>query len=86
MRDLATMRAEAQEHERSMAAVSWLRAKDLIHRWHLCATTIRAIPASELPYLDVSRAPSREQRRYDPRDVAAYEKRRKVTGVTEGAA
>lgn len=87
MRTLEQMRADAEAHERELEAVAWFRTADLARRWHVSPRTIHDIPPAELPYLSVGRGGVREHRRYDPRDVAAYERRHKRTGAgVQGAA
>lgn len=70
MSTLAQLRAQAQAHARQIEAVTWLTVNDLAVRWGVCASTVRKIPRSALPYLALGTS---RVRRYDPRDVEAYE-------------
>jgi hypothetical protein len=73
-RTLAELRALAAEHGRQIEAVTWLRVNDLAVRWAVSPNTVRAVPREQLPYLLFGRS---RQRRYDPRDVEAFEARAK---------
>lgn len=68
------IRAAAAEHARQLESVRWLSVADLVARWGVSQTTIRAIAADDLPYLLFGKS---RVRRYDPRDVEAYEDRMK---------
>jgi len=52
-----------------------LRAEDVATRLEVTARRVRMIPPAELPYLQLE---TRGVRKYDPRDVTAYMRRRTV--------
>jgi len=62
---------EAIEPERGRL----LRAEDVAARLEVTPRRVRMIPAAELPYLQLE---TRGVRKYDPRDVTAYMRRRTV--------
>lgn len=62
--------ADVLEHTRQIEAVRWMPASDLAARWGVSVKTVRKIPRDALPYLTLG---SSDVRRYDPRDVEAYE-------------
>lgn len=68
------LRARAAEHARQLNAVHYAKASDLVARWGVDDEQIAAIPRGELPYIEFGASRSR---RYDPRDVEAFEERRK---------
>jgi hypothetical protein len=71
------LRARAREHERELdARARWLSVKDLMARWGVSYTTVTSIARDKLPFLDLGRG-SHVLRRYDPADVAEYEKAQK---------
>lgn len=70
MPSVAEMRAGAADHARQLDSVRWLGVKDLVLRWGIAKATVRAIPRDRLPYLLFGES---NVRRYDPRDVEAYE-------------
>lgn len=78
MPSIETLRERAKAHARQLEAVLWLKTSDLVARWGIDSAEILAVPRAELPYLEfgASRA-----RRYDPRDVEAYEQSHKTPGV-----
>jgi hypothetical protein len=61
-------------HARQLDAVNWVSAAQLGKRWSVSARTVREIPRGDLPYLTLGGS---HVRRYDPRDVEAYEEREK---------
>jgi hypothetical protein len=69
------MRAEAREHARQIEAVTWLSVHELAQRWRVSPNTVRKIPRSALPYLMLGET---RVRRFDPRDVEAFEQRAKT--------
>lgn len=73
---LAQLRAEAREHAKQLAAVRYVTVQDLAARWGIDDDTVREIPRKALPYLPFGK--SGKIRRYDPRDVEAYEAREKA--------
>ena len=64
------LRARAAEHARQLDAVLWLKVTDLAARWGVDPETVTAIAREELPYIQFGKS---RTRRYDPRDVEAYE-------------
>jgi len=54
-----------------------LTPEDVASRLEVSARHVRRLPPSELPYLALA---SHGRRRYDPRDVEAYIRRRMVRG------
>lgn len=48
----------------------WLKSADLAARWDVDPDTVTALPREQLPYLEFGKS---KARRYDPRDVEAYE-------------
>jgi DNA-binding transcriptional MerR regulator len=50
-----------------------LSIKEVAERWGVSTPTVRAIPASRLPYKNIGTGLQRERRRYHPDDVYAYE-------------
>lgn len=74
---VAQLRADASEHARQIEAVLWISAQDLAKRWGVSPVTVRAISREKLPYLQLG---GTRVRRYDPRDVEAFEDREKRGG------
>ena len=74
MTDLATIRARAAEHQRELTERQYLSVAQLAARWQLAPSTVRDIPADELPYLEFGRGLKLRRRHYDPADVEAYER------------
>jgi len=68
------LRARAAAHAKQLDAVLWAKVSDLAARWGVDPETVLAIPRAELPYMTFGGS---EARRYDPRDVEAYEQRHK---------
>lgn len=62
------------EHERQLEAATFLTVHELAARWGISEDAVRAIPAKALPYLPFGKS---NRRRYDPRDVEAYEEAEK---------
>jgi hypothetical protein len=76
--DLATLRARREAHERYLDRnTRFLNLAQLAARWGCSKNTVRAIPITALPYLNMGTGLVREMRRYDPADVAAYEAKRR---------
>jgi hypothetical protein len=73
MTSLAEIRARAQVHADELDSAQWHTPATLAHRWNVCETTVRAIPATELPYKAFGNGEKLKRRRYRPSDVAAYE-------------
>lgn len=74
MATIAELRARQQEHARQLEAVFFAKASELAARWNVDVDTVLAIPRGELPYIEYGKT---DTRRYDPRDVEAYEQRAK---------
>jgi len=74
MNDLATIRARAAEHQRELTERQFLTVGQLAARWNVAPSTVRDIPADELPFLEFGRGLKLRRRRYDPSDVEAYER------------
>ena len=75
---IAELRLEAAQHAKQIEAVLWLSVQDLVTRWGVSSPTVRKIPRETLPYLTLGES---AVRRYDPRDVEAYEQRAKYDAV-----
>ncbi len=68
------LRARADAHQIYLDRnTKFFTVKDLAARWGCAANTVRAIPVSLLPYLNIGMGLQRESRRYHPDDVYAYE-------------
>ena len=67
---MSQLREAAKAHSRQIDAVLWLTVADLAVRWGVSTKTVRKIPRASLPYLELG---SSHVRRFDPRDVEAYE-------------
>jgi hypothetical protein len=79
MPTLAEVRARAERHQDEIDRdTRFLSIADLMARWNVGRTTIRAIPASALPYVNLGNGLVRERRRYRPEDVEAYEEARRA--------
>jgi hypothetical protein len=77
MPTLADLRAKAQAHQDSIDRdTRFFDVGTLAKRWGVSPTTVRAIPQTLLPYLNVGTGLQRERRRYHPDDVARYESAR----------
>lgn len=70
MKPIAELREAARGHARELDAVLWLSVSDLVARWGVDADSVRSIPRTALPYLELGKG---HRRRFDPRDVEAYE-------------
>jgi hypothetical protein len=74
---LEVLRERAAQHQDELDRdVKFLRVAHLAQRWGYSATTIRAIPFADLPYLNLGQGLQREARRYRLVDVEAYEARK----------
>jgi hypothetical protein len=77
MRDrLARIRARRQQHEEELVSLHWFTVALLAVRWGVSETTVRAIPATELPYKTFGAGELLKRRRFHPDDVARYESHR----------
>lgn len=74
MPTIEQLRAMAREHGRQIEAVHWISVQDLAKRWSVSVVTVRGISRDKLPYLALGKT---RVRRYDPRDVEAFEEREK---------
>lgn len=80
--DLATIRARAKAHSRSIdMETRFFTPRMLAERWHCSRATVYNIAATELPFLALG-GPTNITRRYHPDDVAAYEA--KLRPASEG--
>jgi hypothetical protein len=71
------LRARRETHERHLDRnTRYLNLAQLAERWGCSKNTVRAIPISLLPYLNMGTGLVREMRRYNPDDVYAYEAKR----------
>lgn len=75
MPSIADLRAGAEAHARQLESIHWLGTKELMLRWGIAKETVRAIPREQLPYLLFGET---NIRRYDPRDVEAFESEQKM--------
>jgi hypothetical protein len=80
MHDLTSIRERRRRHEEEMLSVHWFTPAILAARWGVSETTVREIPAQQLPYKEFGSGEQLKRRRYRPEDVAAFEAKR------EGAA
>ena len=72
--DLATIRARAAQHTHELdAATRFFTVQKLAARWDISESSVRAIPATELHFIELGRGAKHKRRRYDPADVLAYE-------------
>lgn len=76
MHDLAEIRARRIAHEEEMLSVHWFTPALLAARWGVSETTVREIPAAELPYKEFGKGKKLHRRRYHPDDVARYDAQR----------
>jgi hypothetical protein len=74
MATIAELRARQQEHARQLEAVLFVKASELAARWNVDVDTVLNIPRAKLPFLEYGKS---QTRRYDPRDVEAYERAEK---------
>jgi hypothetical protein len=73
MTDLTTIRARARRHQEALDEPKWLSTGDLAQRFGVSESTVRAIPADELPWKEFGRGLKHRRRRYRLADVEAYE-------------
>lgn len=74
MPDLDELRERAARHDAVLNRNKrFYTVADLAARWQRSATSVRAIPATDLPYINVGQGLVKEARRYDPDDVETYE-------------
>ena len=76
MSTLAEIRERGRDHAEELDSVQWFTPAMLAHRWNVSETTVRAIPAGELPYRVFGAGEKLKRRRYRPADVAAFETHR----------
>jgi hypothetical protein len=74
MPTIEELRARQKEHARQLEAVFFAKANELAARWNVDVDSVLEIPRADLPYIEHGKSKSR---RYDPRDVEAYEQRAK---------
>ena len=76
--DLAVIRQRAREHQAEIdLAVRFLSPKTVAERWDVSVTAVLSIPSDELPFTVINAGKVKHHRRYDPRDIVAYETRRR---------
>lgn len=73
---IARIRERRQQHEDEMLSATWFTPALLAARWGISETTVREIPADQLPYKEFGAGEQLKRRRYRPDDVAAFEARR----------
>jgi hypothetical protein len=73
---LARIRERRQKHEEELLSVHWFTVALLAARWSVSETTVREIPATELPFKAFGQGEHLKRRRYHPDDVARYEAQR----------
>ena len=74
MSTLAELRAKSDSHQAHLDRnTTFLTLKALAARWGCSTNTVRAIPATVLPWVNIGSGLVREARRYHPDDVMAYE-------------
>lgn len=70
---LEQLHARRDAHQRAIDEKErWLTPSLLALKWGVSVTTVKAIPADKLPFLAFGRGGKR--RRYNPEDVARYER------------
>lgn len=74
MPTIEELRARQKEHARQLESVLFVKANELAARWSVDVDTVLTIPREDLPFIEYGKSKSR---RYDPRDVEAYEQRAK---------
>lgn len=75
MTNIAELRRQAREHAHQLAAVRYLTVQDLAARWGVSEDVVRDLERKKLPYITLGQS---RLRRYDPRDVEAFEQREKT--------
>lgn len=70
MATIEEIRERAAAHARHLDAVTFTTVQDLAGRWGVAETTVLAVPRAQLPFLTFGKS---RMRRYDPRDVEAFE-------------
>lgn len=74
---LDDLKAKADAHQAYLDRnTTFLSVGQLATRWGCAPNTVRAIPATLLPFLNIGTGLQRERRRYHPDDVYAYESAR----------
>lgn len=74
---MSDLQEKAERHQMDLDKnTKFFSTVQLAERWHCSPNTVRAIPATALPYLNLGRGLQRELRRYRPDDVYAYESAR----------
>lgn len=73
MADLKAIRAKARTHQEALDEPRWLTIAAVASRFSVSESTIRAIPADELPYKEFGAGHKLKRRRYRVADVEAYE-------------
>jgi len=74
---VSDLTAKAARHQMDLEKnVAFFSVQTLATRWGCSTPTVRAIPSTALPYLNLGHGLQRELRRYRPEDVYAYESKR----------
>jgi hypothetical protein len=73
MDDLIVVRARARKHQEALDEPKWLSTAQLAARWGIGQSTVRAIPADELPWKEFGRGLKHRRRKYRLENVEAYE-------------
>lgn len=72
--DLLTYRERARAHQAELdVGVIYLKPRQLAARWQVSLGTVYAIPSDLLPWKPFGRGTVKQQRRYHPADVEAFE-------------
>jgi hypothetical protein len=69
----ARIRERREQHEEAMLSQKWFTPAVLAARWQISETTVRDIPAAELPFKEFGAGKKLKRRRYHPDDVARFE-------------
>lgn len=73
MADLTAVRAKARAHQDALDEPRWLTIAAVAARFGVSESTVRGIPADELPYKEFGNGRKLKRRRYRVADVEAYE-------------
>lgn len=73
MDDMITIRARARAHQEELDEPRWMTLAEVAARFRLSESTVRGIPADELPFKEFGQGHKLKRRRYRLADVEAYE-------------
>jgi len=73
MADTTAIRARARAHQEELDEPRWLSIAAVARRFGISESTVRGIPADELPYKEFGSGMKLKRRRYRIADVEAYE-------------